>query len=135
MEKWVEGKSNMAFLNFLPNFWYILYLMIFQRGACRKWWGTLKNHQILQKLGKKWRKAIFELPSTHLNHGIAGTRKSDFRCTLYPFRPYLVIGQTRSISFISTILQDLCQFGVRNGFKGHRCWPENLKRSSNISSR
>ena len=57
--------------------------MIFQSGAhqrcmcCR----TLKNHQIWQKFGKKWRKVWFNLPSTYFS-GDLMTWKSDFG---YPF--------------------------------------------------
>ena len=46
-EKWVEGKSNKAFLHFLPN------LMIFQSGVHQKCCGNLKNHQKLAKNEEK----------------------------------------------------------------------------------
>ena len=45
-----------------PGFGYPQY-----RGAHWRCCGTLKNHQILQKLGKKWRKAVFNLPLTHFS--------------------------------------------------------------------
>ena len=64
LEKWVKGKSNKAFLHFLPNF-------------CHIWWFFKVEHaevsselcKIIKygknKFSKKWRKALFDLPLTH----------------------------------------------------------------------
>ena len=56
-EKWVEDKLNKAFLHFFQIFG--IYLMIFQSFAAPSAYSTLKNHQIYQTFGKKWRKFLF----------------------------------------------------------------------------
>ena len=47
----------------------LAYLMIFQSGLGRRSWllRHFSNNQIWQKFGKKWRKAWFNLPSTHFS--------------------------------------------------------------------
>ena len=54
-----------AFLHFLQNFCHIWWFFTVERRT--RCCGNLKNHQILLKFGKKWRKALFDLPSTHLS--------------------------------------------------------------------
>ena len=54
--KWEMGLRQVkkcAFLQFLPFFWPIM--MILQSGEWRRSCETLKNNQICQKFGKKWR--------------------------------------------------------------------------------
>ena len=65
MEKWVEGKLNKAFLQFLP------YLMILKVLLAPTVCSTLKNHQIWQKkFGGKCRKSLFNpLPTPTVLHG------------------------------------------------------------------
>ena len=40
----------------------LAYLIIFQSFTAPSGCSTLKNHQICQKFGKEWRKALFNLP-------------------------------------------------------------------------
>ena len=54
------------FSSFLPNFWL---------SAC----STLKNHQICQKFGKKWRKALCNL----LNKHISKSRNPEFEYPIH----------------------------------------------------
>ena len=71
-EIWFSGTRNQPkneftsswarrFFIFLPN------LIIFRNSAVSSVCSTLKNHQIWQKIGKKWRKALFNLPQTHFS--------------------------------------------------------------------
>ena len=64
-EKWVEWKLNRVFLPFLPNFCHLF--DGFQSSAAPSLHSISKNHQIWQEFGKKLRKALFNLPSTHLS--------------------------------------------------------------------
>ena len=92
-KKWVEGKSNKAFLHFVPKF-------------CHIWW-FFKVPQHLQraplwkiiKYGKKLAKNEEKPCSTCLQpifRLILGTRKSDFG---YPFRQYVVIVRSSGVVF------------------------------------
>ena len=60
-EKWVEGKSNKAFLHFLPNFCSIWWFFKVERAeGTMKLWKIIK-WQICQKFGKIWRIVNVEL--------------------------------------------------------------------------
>ena len=54
-EKWVEGKSNKAFLHFWDKF--LPYLLIFQNSASPSVLSTLKksSNMVKNKIGKKWK--------------------------------------------------------------------------------
>ena len=78
MEKLVTGKSNKAFLHFFFAK-FLLYLIILQSSAAPSVHSTFKNHQICQKFSKKWRKALFDLPLTHISiiARVSGTRSAN----------------------------------------------------------
>ena len=62
----LKASWTRLFLIFWPNF--LPYLRNFQYGVMnRRCCETLKNHQIWQKFGKKWRKSLFNLPTTHFS--------------------------------------------------------------------
>ena len=118
MEKWVEGKLNKAFVHFLSIFFHNL--MIVQIGWHRRHCDEiLKNHHIWQKIGKKWRNALFNLPSTHFS----ADSNSDFG---YPFRRPLGIA-SESFGIIFDILPSdvhslhmRCLHALHNGQKGFK---------------
>ena len=61
-----SAKYGLKAIVFLDFFIFLPYLMIFQSS-------TLKNHQIWQKFGKKMKKNLFRLSSTHFTMVSVGT--------------------------------------------------------------
>ena len=102
----VECKLNEAFLHFL------LKLFIFDDFSKWRSCGSLKNHYIWwQKFGKKWRKALFNLPSTHSSMllrvpktHVSGTHSATNNNMLRICMLFVIINRFTSFSFASYCL-------------------------------
>ena len=60
-------------------------------GACRKCYGTLKNHQKWQNFGKKWRKSIFRFSSPIFRWKKKTKKENFWKTKIFVFRwkPYI----------------------------------------------